>query len=133
MDIFFQDPDDVPVPPDEVRIREFRAEPYPDARRVRIYLEVSPFQKRPSGEITITDRQGRLAASANIIESMSRKMELTLHLRGAVPAGAMCAAADIFYQDAPAEGDGEGAAVELPERKQVDRMEIEFTLPESRT
>ena len=42
MDIFFQDPTDIPLPPEEVRIRELTAEPWPDGRRVRVYVELTP-------------------------------------------------------------------------------------------
>lgn len=128
MDIFFQDPEDIPLPPDEVRIRTFTATPYPDGRRVRIFLEVAPFQKRPSSEITIADQTGRILASANIIETMTRKMELTLHLRGPAEAGEYLATADLFYQAAPAPAEQEGAEIELPEREQVDLAQTTFTL-----
>ena len=39
MDIFFQDPGAIPLPPDDVKIVELRAEPWPDNRRVKVYLE----------------------------------------------------------------------------------------------
>jgi len=85
MDLFFADPLETRLPPEEVRIRELRAEPYPDGRRVRVYLEVDPFQRRPSAELAIVDGQDRVLASAHIIESMTRKMEMTLHMRDARP------------------------------------------------
>ncbi len=130
MDIFFQDPDDAPVPPEEVRIREFSASPYPDGRRVRIQLEVTPFLKRPSGEILLKNADGIVIASANIIETMTRKMELTLHLRSEVE-GEILAAADIFYQEVPTEEPNGGSEGEfqLSERERVDYSEIVFTIP----
>ena len=132
MDIFFQDPNDVPLPPDEVRIRSFTATAYPDGRRVRITLEVSPFQKRPSGEISISDADGRLLASANIIETMTRKLELTLHLRGEAPAGEYRAEADLFYQALPPDPEnGDAQEYELPERKSVDHRRVSFTIGEN--
>lgn len=129
MDIFFHDPDDAPVPPDEVRIRAFTVTPYPDGRRIKIYLELTPFQERPSGEIAIQDLEGRLLATANIIETMTHKMELTLHLRGAPAASLLEATADIFYQTTPSEDmNGETDEYQLPERKRVDFNRITFTL-----
>lgn len=131
MDIFFQDPDDVPVPPEEVRIREFTAAPYPDGRRVKVYLEVTPFLKRPSGEIILKNSDGQIVASANIIETMTRKMELTLHVRGGAPEGDYRIRADVFYQDVPKEdpnGESEGE-YQLSERMHVDHSEITFTIP----
>ena len=73
MDIFLQDPADIPLPPDEVRIRELRAEPYPDQRRVRILLETTPFQQRPNCEIQVMDEAEKMVASLSIIESMMQR------------------------------------------------------------
>ena len=53
MDMFFADPNDPPLPPEEVRLRELRAEPWPDVLRVKVFLELTPFQKRPSAEGSI--------------------------------------------------------------------------------
>ena len=66
MDIFFQDPSEIPLPPEEVRIREVRAEPWPDGQRVRVYLEVDPFQQRPNADVKITDAAGEEEAQASI-------------------------------------------------------------------
>ena len=84
MDIFFQDPTAIPLPPDEVRVKDLRAAPWQDNRRVGIYLEVTPFQKRPNADITIHNPSGQVVATASIVETMITKMELTMHLRGAV-------------------------------------------------
>lgn len=133
MDIFFHDPADAPVPPEDVRIRELTATPYPDGRRVKIYIELIPFLKRPSGEVLLKNAEGRIIASANIIETMTHKMELTLHIRGAAPEGECRACVDLFYQDVPddnasVEPEGE---IQLPERKRVDYSEISFSIPSS--
>jgi hypothetical protein len=130
MDIFFQDPDDEPVPPDEVRIRDFTATPYPDRRRVRVYLEVTPFLKRPSGEVTITNQDGEILAIANIIETMTSKLELTLHLRGAAGAENLQATADLFYQETPSEEEADnGEDYDLPDRTRVDMAQVRFSVP----
>jgi hypothetical protein len=61
---------------------------------------------------------------------MTRKIELTLHLRGASAAEHLHATADLFYQDTPADDDlGEGETVELPERKRVDMATTSFDVP----
>lgn len=133
MDIFFQDPDDIPLPPGEVRIRQFRAEPWPDGRRVRVMLELTPFLKRPNSEIKITDEQGEEAASISIIETMEPKMEFTMHLRGAEVYGRYSAAVQVFYMEEAEEAggdrpEGEAPEIEKPPRKQiiVDEREITF-------
>jgi hypothetical protein len=139
VDIFFQDPSEIPLPPDDVRIRLLRAEPWPDGRRVRIYLEVDPFQKRPSAEVVITDSQGIVAAQASVIESMARKMEFNMHLRQAQPSGRYTVSAVLFYSDPIPEprSHEEGPDPEppsspsgtpLPEPKRVDEAETTFTV-----
>ncbi len=129
MDIFFQDPTAIPLPPDEVRIKALRAEPWQDNRRVGIYLEVTPFQKKPNGEVTITNPQGEVAAQASIIETIVPKMELTMHLRGPIASGAYTVSATIFYVQAP-EGDADNPAYFTdPDRRQVvDTMQVVFEI-----
>jgi hypothetical protein len=97
MDIFLQDPSDIPLPPDEVRIRKFQADPWPDQRRIRVFLEITPFQKRPNGEIKIFDPSGEEAALLTIVETMVPRMEFTVHLRGSSNEGEYTARANIYY------------------------------------
>jgi hypothetical protein len=135
MEIFFTDPTDIPLPPDEVRIRQFRAEPWPDGRRVRVCLEITPFQKRPNGELSIHDADGNEVASLTIIETIDPKMDLTVHLRVPEPAGAYTARAIIYYYEAdesvsPAEGTVLGSTLpELPSKiRLIDRAETTFVI-----
>lgn len=122
MDLFFQDPHEIPLPPEEVRLRELRAEPWPDSRRVKIYLEVDPFQKRPSAEVSITDVAGDEVASVHILESMTRKMEFNMHLRGTDPGAEYTVLAVLYFEKAPtAEGTAEAMV--------IDRRQVSFILP----
>jgi hypothetical protein len=97
MDLFFADPNEIRLPPDEVRIRDLQVQVLEQGRRVKVYLEVDPFQKRPSAELTIIDPQGFPVANVSIIESMLRKMELTMHLRGEPRSGKHTIEAVLFY------------------------------------
>jgi hypothetical protein len=110
MDIFFQDPSQVPLPPEEVRIRAFRAEPWPDGRRVLVLLELTPFQKRPSGKIIIFDDQGEEVANISIIETVDPKMEFTIHLRSPKPGGQYTASSTLFYTETEDERDTRAGA-----------------------
>lgn len=125
MDIFFQDPTAIPLPPNEVRIKELLAEPWPDNRRVRITLEVTPFQKRPNGQVTITNPLGDEVASVSIIESITPRMEITMHLRGETPAGEYRVSAAIFYVNELGDQD---APHEERESVVVDQAEITFQI-----
>ena len=138
MDIFFQDPTDIPLPPDEVRIRRFRAEPWPDNRRVRIYLELTPFQKRPNGEIQIADAPGNEVANLSIIETIDPKMDFTVHLRADEIGGQYLASATVYYyEEEPPNPEGENGEPEnrpaqLPSQiKIVDEARTVFEIPAS--
>ncbi len=136
MDIFLQDPADIPLPPDEVRIRELRAEPYPDQRRVRIILEITPFQQRPNCEIQVLDENENLAASFSIIESIVAKMDFTVHLQGGKLNGEYIASADIYYYEVEDPQEAQDSKTEhethqLPSRvKVVDHREMTFIIGE---
>ncbi len=128
MDIFFTDPTDIPLPPEEVRIRKFLAQPWGDGVRVRIYLELTPFLKRPNGDIVVHNARGEELANISIIETMDPKMEFTLHLRGAERLGPFSAAVRIFYLEESPEG--EETPPDQRPRKVVDRADLTFDFTE---
>lgn len=130
MDIFFQDPSEIPLPPEEVRIRELRAEPKSDGQRVKIFLEVDPFQRRPSADVRITNSLGEELASTTIIESMLRKMEFTMHLRQPRPTGACKVDVTLFYSKSTGTAEEQGAGPNQLETQVVDKAEIQFEMDE---
>lgn len=81
MEFFIQDPNTPRFPPQSVRIQELIAKPYPDGSRLRVSLELTPFQINPSIELDVMNNQGDTLASASIVEPVAWKLELTLHLR----------------------------------------------------
>jgi hypothetical protein len=87
--------------PENTRILSLKAEPYEDARRVRVDLEMSPFEKRPHLEVVISDNQGQEISSASFVEPMAWKMEFTLHLRREPSPGPLTLEARLFYPDGP--------------------------------
>jgi hypothetical protein len=129
MDIFFRDPNEIPLPPEEVRIVRFEAEPWSDGRRVHIYLEVSPFQKRPNGGIAITNAMGDELASISIIETMDSKMEFTMHMRGAELVGPFTVSVYISYPEEPPETTTEQDNLpEMRPQRIVDQTTTSFNL-----
>jgi hypothetical protein len=129
MDIFFQDPDEVPLPPDEVRIRKIYAEPWSDGRRVRVFLEVDPFQRRPSAELLIFNGQGEEVAQTNIVEAFTRKIELNMHLRESNPAGKYTLKTLLYYTQKPEAEDIENEG-EPPAPIVIDEGQFEFIISE---
>lgn len=137
MDIFFQDPKEIRLSPGEVRIRELSARPSPDGQRVKVYLEVDPFQKRPNADLVITNPQGWEVATTSIIQSPSRKVELTMHLRAEKLEGEYTLCAVIYYLPEESEkirdqeSMGQEAKEILPDlsaRVVVDQREVHFAI-----
>ncbi len=126
MDIFFTDPSDLPLPPAEVRIRAFEVEPYPDGRRLRVTLTLTPFQKSPHCELTIFDSLAQPVVSASIIEPIAPHMQLTMHLRAVGAAGnsyEVCAL--IFYLAELTDPQ----PTQFPERMIVDEARVPLAFP----
>lgn len=112
----YQPPEDG-LPPQDVRILNLRAEPWPEnARRVRVYLDVTPYLERPNMEITIHDAEGLVAANISIIESIDDQQTFTMHLRGEELRNPYTLSAKVYY---PA-----------PEIGEVDQKSITFETQE---
>lgn len=86
--------------PEETKISLLSAEPYPDGHRLRVNLEVIPFQKRPYIEVTLNDSNGDEVASTSIVEPMSWKLEFTMHIRGELN-NPYTLSARLYYPDGP--------------------------------
>ncbi|RJP55475.1 MAG: hypothetical protein C4583_00500 [Anaerolineaceae bacterium] len=103
MDLFFPEDLTPRAAPEETRITELHAEPHPDRSRVRVNMEITPFQTRPYVDITLTDADGNEIATTSFVEPMTWKLEFTLHIRGkADPAGAYRLEARLYYPEGPA-------------------------------
>ncbi|MBI5351370.1 MAG: hypothetical protein HZB50_01900 [Chloroflexi bacterium] len=82
MEFFFPEDNLTRAVPEETKINSLTAQPYPDGRRLRVNLEVTPFQQRPYIEVTLNNSNGDEVASASLVEPMSWKLEFTMHIRG---------------------------------------------------
>jgi hypothetical protein len=100
MDFFLPEDNLQRATPEETRITSLTAEPYPDGKRVRVDIEITPFQTRPFLEVSLTDANGDEIATVSIVEPMSWKLEFTMHLRGTF-ANPFKLAASLFYPDGP--------------------------------
>ncbi|PWH12277.1 MAG: hypothetical protein DDG60_14020, partial [Anaerolineae bacterium] len=69
--------------------------------RTRVYIEVTPFRKRPHIDVALTGADGTEIAFANIIEPMQRKNVITMHIRGAQKSGSFALHARLYYPDGP--------------------------------
>ncbi|HET6845231.1 MAG TPA: hypothetical protein VFH29_00260 [Anaerolineales bacterium] len=102
MDSFFPQEDLQRMPPEETRIQSLEADAYPDGTRIRVKIHITPFQVRPHIELNLLDANGDEVASASIVEPMSPRLELTMHLRGAT-SSPFRLEARLFYPDGPSQ------------------------------
>jgi hypothetical protein len=100
MDFFFPEDNLQRMTPEETRITSLSAEPYPDGYRLRVNIDVTPFQKRPYIEVTLNDADGEEVASSSIVEPLSWKLEFTMHIRGELK-NPYTVEAKLFYPDGP--------------------------------
>jgi hypothetical protein len=131
MDIYFADPSEVPLPPDEVRIQVFKIDPYPDGRRLRVFFELTPFQQKPHGDIVVYNLAGNPVATASFIEAITPRNEMTLHLRTPNPDGHYSATLTVFYRSDIEEDNQRKQAPFDPEKKVVDEKTIRFEISQS--
>ena len=100
MDFFFPEDHLDRMTPEETDITSLSVEPYPDGRRLHVNIEMTPFQKRPHLDVTITNGDGEEIASANVVEPLNWKIEFTMHLRGELK-NSYTLEAKLFYPDGP--------------------------------
>ena len=100
MEFFFPEDNLTRATPEETKINSLSAQPYPDGRRVRVNIEVTPFQKRPYIEVVLNDAHGDEVASTSLVEPMSWKLEFTMHVRGEIE-NPYTLNARLYYPDGP--------------------------------
>lgn len=100
MDFFLPEDNLTRAVPEETKINALSAKPYPDGRRLRVNLEVTPFQKRPYIEVLLTNADGDEVASTSIVEPLSWKLEFTMHIRGDLN-NPYTLNARLYYPDGP--------------------------------
>jgi len=101
MEFFFPEDNLQRTSPEETRILSLTAEPFEDGQRVRVNIEMSPFEKRPHLEVNLTDTNGDEISTASFVEPMAWKLEFTLHLRTEPADGPLDLEARLFYPDGP--------------------------------
>ncbi len=128
MDMFLLDPNEIRLPPEEVRLLTMEASPQPGDPRVKITLELTPFKVRPNVDVVITAASGKKAAHSSILETMLRKLEFTMHLRVVEPGSEYSVESIVYYQKMPKPSETP-VEVPLPEPMVVDHQKTSFILP----
>ncbi len=118
-----------PPPQDDIKILSFDAEPYPDGRRVRVKLVLSPFLQGPNGEISLTNQDDELLTTINIVNIFIPENEFTLHIpeSKSLP-GSYTVNVEVFYiEEEEIEQDGE-TQFNL-KKSLVDSTSTPFSIP----
>lgn len=128
MNFFLQDPNENRVPPEDVRLREVKVAVQSNGGRVKIFLELTPFMKRPNIDVTISDASGKEVAHTNILETMVPKLEFTMHLHEPEQGIEYRIETSVYYQRMPEPNDTQGNIL-LPDPMIVDRQIETFVFP----
>lgn len=115
------------LPPEQVRILDLQAEPYPDGQRVHVNLEITPFEKRPHLEVSLNDAQGNEVGSVGIVEPMSWRLEFTMHIRGDPNAGLYTLLVRLYYPEMDLEGLEVDTSVN--DQQDTDQCRLTFEIP----
>ena len=127
MDIFFSDPDEIPLPPDEIRFRNIQVYPIDDSNKIKIFIEIDPFRKKPNIDLVVFNNRREIATSVNIIESIQRKMEIIAHLKRNTADIEFNLEATLYYSEIEDEKNNNGKISRFIDSI-VDKKEIPFNL-----
>lgn len=87
------------LPPDQVRILSVETEPYPSGDKVRVLIEMTPFENAPNLEFVITDARGQEVGRASVIEAVTESLTITMHLRSPDFENPLNLSAQLGYSD----------------------------------
>ncbi len=130
MNFFLNDPNEIRLPLEEVRLVKVQVVPQHNGKQVKIHLELTPFMKRPNIEVRITSRTGKEVGHTSILETMLYKLEFTMHLRQVEAREELSMETSVYYQKLPEPSDTP-VEIPLPEPLVVDKNTTTFILPQS--
>lgn len=85
--------------PADVRFTELRVEPWPDGKRVRVHVTITPFLQSPNLDAAITDSADLEVAHSSIIEIADVRFVFTMHIRSNPVHGRYTLTARLGYED----------------------------------
>lgn len=127
MNLSLHDPNEIRLPPEEVRLVNVQVTPYQNNQQVKIHLELTPFMKRPNIEVTVMAGAGKEVGHTSILETMLNKLEFTLHLRHVEVGDELTMETIVYYQKFP-EASDTPMELPLPDPMIVDRDTTIFRL-----
>ncbi len=95
---FYDDPVGGDYTRDNVRFNQLGLFVYEDGRRIAVGFDITPFQERPSIEISVINSAGIDSAKLSVIEAIEPQFNLTMHLRDSEPINPYTIEAILYYQ-----------------------------------
>lgn len=95
---FYDDPVGGGYSRDKVRFNQLGLFVYEDGRRIAVGFDITPFQERPSIEISVINSNGVGVANLTVIEAFESQFNLTMHLRDPEPVNPYTIEAILYYQ-----------------------------------
>jgi hypothetical protein len=86
------------VPPEQVRFLDVQVEPWPDGRRVRVLMMITPFLQPPNLEMVIIDEADEVSRTS-IVENIDFELVFTMHIRSHEVGGSYRLTATLFYDE----------------------------------
>jgi hypothetical protein len=102
-------------PPAATHLLDLRTEPYPDGKRLRVELGLTPFQQKPFLVLTLTDSTGEIVAATSIIEPAAWWLELPLHI--------------LKPRTTPGEVNNHTNYLSFPDQGEIDRRDLTVEIP----
>ena len=130
MNFFLNNPNEIRLPPEEVRLVKVQVIPQPNIGQVKVHLELTPFMKRPNIEVSITSGVGKEVGHTSILETMLHKLEFTMHLRQVEAGDELRMETTVYYQKLPEPSDTP-VEIPLPDPLIVDHNTTAFSLPQA--
>ena len=81
MNIHFTGIEQTSLLPEDVRIQKIAVKPWSDGRRIGLVLQVDECQAPLNLDISIMDENGLILSTTSVVENLSSRTELTMHLR----------------------------------------------------
>ncbi len=101
VDLTFVDSEGIPLPREDVRLRELSVTPLADRRRVRVEIRITPFLERPNLEVVLVAPGGETVSKVSVVETDSANLSLTMHLRSEPQAGEYAVRGALSYEMDP--------------------------------
>jgi hypothetical protein len=101
--------------PQETRLLNIHAEPDFEGKRLKVGLDLTPFQQKPYIDLTLIASTGELIASTSIVEPVIWNLELNLHIRKSSPSS------NGLYKLT--------VVISYPDLGEVDRRDLSIEIP----